>query len=63
MGRILSEKNTCTGLISEKAEALHGELNERAEAATNWYSATDEFYNTFILCLWLRIITRSELGV
>ena len=29
-----------TGLISEKTEALHPELNERAEAATSSYSAT-----------------------
>ena len=32
-----------TGLISEKTEALHTKLNERAEAATNIYSATGGF--------------------
>ena len=32
-----------TGLISEKREALYTELNERAKAATNSYSATDYF--------------------
>ena len=44
IGRILSEKE-CegTGLISEKMEALYGELNERVEAATSSYSATREF--------------------
>ena len=30
-------------LISEKMEALYVELNERAEAATSSYSATDDF--------------------
>ena len=32
-----------TGLISEKMEALYAELNERAEAATSYYSATGDF--------------------
>ena len=32
-----------TGLISEKAEALYVELNERAEAATSNYPATADF--------------------
>ena len=32
-----------TGLISEKREALYTELNERAKAATNSYSATGYF--------------------
>ena len=49
--RVLNEKKYGgTGLISEKTEALYAELNERAEAATNRYSATDDFlqYNIFI---------------
>ena len=32
-----------TGLISEKTEALYGELNERAEAATSSYCVTGDF--------------------
>ena len=28
----------CTGLLSKRAEALHAELNESAEAATSSYS-------------------------
>ena len=32
-----------TGIISEKAEAMHVELKERVEAATNSYSAAAEF--------------------
>ena len=32
-----------TGLVSEKTEPLHAELNERVEAATSNYSATGEF--------------------
>ena len=51
------------GLLSEKSEALHAELNERAEAATSSYSAEVDFYNTFIRCLRLRIIRRSDQGV
>ena len=50
------------GLISEKAQALYVQLNERAEAATSSYFTTCDFYNMFILCLWLRIIRRSGLG-
>ena len=32
-----------TGLVSEKTEALHAELNETVEAATSSYSATNKF--------------------
>ena len=32
-----------TELISEKTEALHVELNERAKVATSTYSAPDQF--------------------
>ena len=64
MGRILSgKKYGGAGLPSEKAEALHAELNERAETATSSYSAALNFYNIFIPCLWLRIIRRSGQGV
>ena len=64
MERILSEKQYWrSGIISEKAEALYAELNKRVEAATSSYSAIGSFYNIFILCLWLRIIRRSDLGV
>ena len=31
------------GLLSEKMEALHAELNERAEAATSSYSGALDF--------------------
>ena len=57
--RVLNEKKYGgTGLISEKTEALYAELNERAEAATNRYSATDDFlqYNIFIRFIWLLLI-------
>ena len=52
-----------TGLISEKTEALYAKLNKRAEAATSSYSVTGNFYNIFILCLWLRIIRTTDQGV
>ena len=52
-----------TRLLSEKTETLHAELNEREEAATSSYSAEVDFYNTFIRCLQLRIIRRSDQGV
>ena len=32
-----------TGLLSEKTEALHAKLNERAEAATSSFSAAVDF--------------------
>ena len=44
IGSILSDKKYGgTGLLSEKTEALHAELNERAEAATRSYSAEVNF--------------------
>ena len=43
MGRILSKKIWNMGLISQKTRALHLELNERANVATNSYSATGNF--------------------
>ena len=36
----MNNKYGGTGLVSEKAEALYAELNERVEAATRSYSAT-----------------------
>ena len=33
----------CTGLVSEKTEALYAELNKRKEVATSSYSAPGEF--------------------
>ena len=52
-----------TGLISEKTEVLYAEFNERAEAVTSRYLQQVIFYNIFILCLWLRITTKSDQGV
>ena len=44
IARILIEKKYGgTGLISEKAEALYAELNEKAEAANSSYSVIDDF--------------------
>ena len=37
------KKYGVTGLLSEKTEALHAELNKRAEAATSSYFAEVEF--------------------
>ena len=52
------------GLVSEKTEALYAELNKTVEAATSSYFATGEFVRyIYILCLWLRIIRRSDQGV
>ena len=39
------------GLLSEKSEALHAELNERAEAATSSYSAEVDFLQYIYLVL------------
>ena len=52
-----------TGLLSVKTEALFAELNKKVEAATSSYSATSDFYNIFILFLWLGIIRRSNESV
>ena len=44
IGRGLNGKKIWgTGLVSEKMEPLYAELNERGEAATSSYSATDKF--------------------
>ena len=40
-----------TERFSEKKEAMHAELNERAEAATSSYSAEAIFDIIFIRCL------------
>ena len=59
------KKSGVTGLVSEKVEALCAELNQAnqaVEAATSSYSATGDFLQ-FVLCLWLRIIRRSDQGV
>ena len=37
------KKYGCTGLVSEKTDALYAKLNEKVEAATSSYSATGEF--------------------
>ena len=37
------------GILSEKTEVLHADLNERAEAATINYSAEVEFFTIFYL--------------
>ena len=39
------------GLLSEKTEALHAELNERGEAATSIYSAEVDFLQYIYLVL------------
>ena len=39
----MKEEYGGTGLLSEKTEALHAELNERAETATSSYSAEVDF--------------------
>ena len=47
----MKKKHGGKGLISEKTEALHVELNKRAEAATSSYSALGDFsqYNYSVL--------------
>ena len=40
-----------TGLLSEEAEALHAEPNERAEAVTSSYSAAVDFLQYISLVL------------
>ena len=52
IGRISSgKKSRGIGLISEKTEVLHAELNERAEAATSSYSVTGDFlWHSFCSC-------------
>ena len=47
----MKKKYRGKGLLSQKTEALHAELNERAEAVTSSYSAKWTFYNTSIRCL------------
>ena len=52
-----------TGLLSEEAEALHEELNERAETATSSYSAVVDFLQYIYSVLVAKIIRRSDQGV
>ena len=61
IGRILSEKKYGgTGLLSEKTEVLHAEINEKLEEPPAVILQKSIFYNIFIQCLWLRIIARSD---
>ena len=39
----MKKKHGGTGLLSEKTEVSHAELNERAEAVTSSYSAEVDF--------------------
>ena len=50
-------------LVSEKTEGLFTELNETVKADTRSYSATGNLFSVFILCLWVKIIRESNLGV
>ena len=52
-----------TGLISEKTEVLHAELNEGAEAATGSYSVTDDYLLYICSVPVLRIIGTSDQDV
>ena len=57
MGRILGEKKYGgTRLLSEKTEALHAELNERAEAATNSYFAAVDI----LQCIYLVLMAKNH---
>ena len=54
IGRSLSEKKYGgTRLVSQKAEVLYAEINERVEAANSSYFATGEFlqyiYSVFVV--------------
>ena len=52
IGRIFSEKKYGgMGLLSEKPEALHAELNKGAEVATSSYSAEVDFLQYIYLLL------------
>ena len=52
-----------TGLISEKTEVLHAELNEGAEAAAGSYSVTDDYLLYICSVPVLRIIGTSDQDV
>ena len=43
-----------------KCSFLYVELKKRAEASSNSYSVTEDLYNIFIMCLWLRIIRTTD---
>ena len=47
----MKKKYGGAGLLSEKKEVLHAELNERAEAATSRYSAAAGFLQYIYLVL------------
>ena len=50
IGRILSEKKKLggSGLLSEKMEAMHSELNKTVEAPTSSYSAAIDFFKIYL---------------
>ena len=53
-------KKVGAGLIPEKGEALYAELKKERKQPPVVILQQVIFYNMFILCVWLRIITRSD---
>ena len=62
-GFLVKQKNGDAGLIPVKTEALYAELKKERKQPPVVILQQVIFYNIFILCLWLRIITRSSQGV
>ena len=52
----MKKKYEGTRLLSEKTEALHVELNERAEAATNSYFAAVDI----LQCIYLVLMAKNH---
>ena len=59
----MKQKKGGAGLIPEKTEALYAELKKERKQPPVVILKQVIFYNMFILCLWLRIITRSDQDV
>ena len=56
---LIEKKYWGTGLLFEKVEALHAELNERVEATTSIYSAAVDFSQSFYSVL----VTKNHLKI
>ena len=46
----MKQKYEGAELITEKMKALHAKLTEKAQAATNSYSAKRRFFTTYLFC-------------
>ena len=59
----MKKKYRDMGLVSEKTEPLYADLTKKWKQPPVVILQQAKFHNIFVLCLWVRIIKRSDQGV